>query len=142
MQKQPSIVNVAEEILQQYGKPMHYKALTSLLLEKCELTGKTPHESVRSRLASSPKFKRIAEGIFALSIWQEYPPIRFAKDIAYEILKAKNKPISLALLGREILIERKFLGTPAMIARQAVINDKRFYYDKSIGVVGLVEWKK
>jgi len=142
MEKRRSIVDVAEEILLKNGKPMHYKALTPLMVEKCKLTGKTPHESVRSRLATSPKFKRVAEGIFALSIWDEYPSIRFAKDIAYDILKAENKPISLVTIGQQILKERKFQGSPAMIARQAINKDKRFHFNKSLELVGLGEWKK
>jgi hypothetical protein len=137
-----SIADVTEEILLNAGHPLHYKVLTPLLLEQCKLTGKTPHESVRSSLATNPKFKRVAEGTFALTIWKEFPAIRFAKDIAYDFLKAENGPISLKVLGEKILEERFFIGSPAQVARGVIYTDKRFYYDKLSDMVSLVEWKK
>jgi len=137
-----SVLIVAEEIFVKLGKPLHYKELTKMLLDQCDLTGKTPHESVRSLLATSPKFKRIAEGTYALASWREYQTARFAKDIAYDILHKKGKPISLVLLGEKILEERKFIGGPAMVARGVLNTDKRFYFDQKLGVIGLVEWKK
>lgn len=120
---------------------MHYKDLTKLLIGKCNLTGKTPHESVRSLLATSSKFKRIAEGVYALTSWKEYPTARFAKDIAYDVLKKRGKPITLILLGKKILKEREFIGGPAMVVRGVLNTDRRFSYDKTSGLVGLVEWE-
>jgi hypothetical protein len=137
-----SVADAAEEILLNVRHPLHYKVLTPMLLEQCNLHGKTPHESVRSSLATNPKFKRIAEGMFALSIWEEYPAIRFAKDIAYDALKKENKPISLVMLGQKILAEREFKGGPAMVARGVLNTDKRFSYDRSSGMVSLIEWDK
>ena len=139
MNKRPISI-VAEEILQKTGQPLHYKELTKMLIDKCDLSGKTPYESVRSSLATNPKFKRIAEGTYALTSWTEYPTARFAKDIAYDVLRKRGKSISLVLLGEKILEEREFIGGPAMVARGVLNTDKRFYYDKKLGVVGLVEW--
>ena len=142
MKKQQAVTTVAEEILIQLGKPIHYKKLTSLLLERCQLTGNTPHETVRSRLATSPKFKRVAEGVFALSIWSEYPAIRFGKDIAYDVLTNIGHSIPIDVLGEKIFLERKFTSGPLMIVRNILASDNRFSFDKSSGMVGLVEWGK
>ena len=139
--KKRAVSIVAEEILLKVGKPLHYKELTPMLLDKCELSGKTPHESVRTALATNAKFKRVAEGTYALTIWTEFPTARFAKDIAYDVLRKIGKPINLVLLGEKILEEREFVGGPAAVARGVVNTDKRFYFDKKSASAGLTEWK-
>jgi len=72
------------------------------------LKGKTPALSVRSALARNTKFRRVAEGVYALSIWDEYPAKKFAKDIGYEILEMEGEPIDINSLGKRILDVRKF----------------------------------
>ncbi len=141
MKKRP-IAEVAEEILLNKGSPLHYREITRLIFDYCDLSGKTPHETVRSRLATSPKFKRVAEGVFGLAIWPHYPAIRFAKDIAYDILKKRGKPMNIKLLGEEIQKERKFKNPPMQVARGIVRNDKRFYLNDKLDMAGLLEWRK
>ncbi|MGA7194336.1 MAG: winged helix-turn-helix domain-containing protein [Anaerolineales bacterium] len=137
-----SIADVTEEIMLRTKKPMHYKVITPLLLKHCKLLGKTPEQSVRSSLATNPKFKRVAEGTFALTIWKKYPAIRFAKDIAYDILKSGGYPLKITLLGEKILNERKFSGTAKTVAKGVVNTDNRFYYDRANELVGLIEWRR
>ena len=137
-----SVVVVAEEILLKTGHPLHYKEITKMLLDQCNLLGKTPHETVRSRLATSPKFKRVAEGVFGLAIWTQYPAIRFAKNIAYDILKNRGRPITLRSLGEEIKKEREFVSDPAQVVRGSLRTDHRFYLDTKSSLVGLEEWRR
>src|SRR6185503_16684875 len=105
---------------------------TRLLLKRLPLDGKTPHESVRTQIGYNQKFKRIAEGVYALAEWEEYCTARFAKDIAYNLLKASGRPMTLTEVGEAILKERAFIGRPRMIGRNVVNNDQRkdqlFYY--------------
>jgi|WetSurMetagenome_2_1015567.scaffolds.fasta_scaffold798670_1 hypothetical protein len=136
-----SIAQVAVEILQKEKHPLHYREITKRLLRKCHLGGRTPHETVRSRLGTDSRFKRVAEGVYALAEWEEYPVARFAKDIAYDILKSRKLPITLKELGERILRERQFKGAPSLIGRNSVKSDPRFYIDQS-GLVSLSEWKK
>ena len=113
-----------------------------MLLDKCALTGNTSHESVRSRIGTDERFKRVAEGVYALTEWDEYPVARFAKEIAYDILITVEEPLPMLQLGEEILAERKFAGGPGQVARNAIRTDERFYLDQEKGLVGLVEWRK
>ena len=136
-----STPKAAEELLEKTGAPMHYRQITDLILQKCNLHGKTPYETVRASIGNSPKFVRIAEGIYALSKWKEYKQARFAKDIAYDILKTKGEPMSLYDLGLKILEERKFKAGPKLVVKSAIRNDMRFYYDKKSNLIYLVEWK-
>jgi hypothetical protein len=139
MKKAPTITEAAEEVLMRNGHPLHYKVLTEEI-HHCSLTGKTPSESVRSRLATSPKFKRVAEGVFGLVGWSEYSPVRFAKDIAYDILKKTGRPLNIDDLGRAIILERKFSSDPKVVVRNSIRSDRRFYYDSAKKLIGLVEW--
>ncbi|HLO16784.1 MAG TPA: winged helix-turn-helix domain-containing protein [Anaerolineales bacterium] len=137
-----SITKAAEELLERSGTPMHYKEITDQILHECDLHGNTPYETVRSSIGRSSKFIRIAEGVYALSKWKKYKPARFAKDIAYDILKLAAKPMSLINLGDKVLAERKFKGKPNMIVKNAIRQDARFYLDKRSNMVYLIEWKK
>ena len=140
MENKRPVKEAAMQIFLEEGKPIHYKELTKMLLSKCNLTGKTPHESVRSLLGRDKRFKRVAEGIYALSEWEEYPVARFAKDIAYDILNSLGKPLQIVELGKEIFKERKFVGGPRMVARNCIRLDNRFYFEQDTELVGLVEW--
>ena len=139
--KKRSIVTVVEEILKDSGQPLHYKEITKLIFDECQLSGKTPHETVRSRMALDSRFKRVAEGVFALTTWKRYPAIRFGKDIAYDILAQKGKPLKIEYLAQEIYLERKFASNPKVLVRNIVRSDQRFYYDPKLDQVGLAEWK-
>jgi hypothetical protein len=123
-------------------KVNYYKALTKMILDRGEsrLGGRTPHETVRSSLGTNQRFKRIAEGVYALSSWEQYPVARFAKDIAYDVLKAYGRPMSVTELGKAILKERKFVGGPRQVACNSVARDSRFIYDVEADIVRLSEW--
>jgi len=121
---------------------MHYKEITRLIINKLTLSGKTPHETVRSRIGANSKFIRVAEGVYGLSKWKEYKRVRFAKDIAYDILKAKGSPLTLLGLGEKVFEERLFVGGPKMTIRNVVRSDKRFLIDREKELVLLAEWKK
>jgi len=137
-----TVIKAAEELLEKSGKPMHYKDITRQILHNCALFGKTPHETVRSLMATNPKFIRVDEGTYALSKWKKFTPARFAKDIAYDILKSKDRPMSLNDLGKKILDERKFKDGPKMVVRNAIRHDRRFITEKETELVTLTEWGK
>lgn len=136
-----SVTKAAEQLLEKSGKPMHYKEITKQIMHQCALSGKTPRETVRSLLATNSNFIRVDEGIYALTKWKKYIPARFAKDIAYDILKSRGKPMSMYDLGLKVLEERKFKGGPKMVIRNAIHNDRRFLRDTDSDLVFLVEWK-
>ena len=143
MKKQSaSIVRIAEEILKAEKRPLHYRVITKRLLNQHRLHGLTPHETVRSRLGTDERFKRVAEGMYALAEWDEYPTARFAKDIAYDVLKSRRRPMSLTALGIAILKERNFVGGADQVARNVIRTDKRFAYDPDTRLVALAKWKK
>ncbi len=140
MREKMLVTKAAKELLEKTGKPMHYMEITKQILLRCNLQGKTPHETVRALMGTSPDFIRVAEGIYALSAWKEYKPARFAKDIAYSILESKGKPMSLDDLGVKIFEERKFVGDSKVVVRNAIRNDKRFRMDKMTELVYLADW--
>ena len=137
-----SITDVAEKILVNKGTPMHYKELTSKILQigECKLEGKTPSETVRSSIATSPKFIRVAEGTYGLREWTNYTEGRFAKDIAYGILVKYKRPMKLEELGKKIHQERFFVGGAKQVARNVIRSDKRFFFDEVTQMVSLVGW--
>lgn len=141
MKTSTTVINAAEELLEKLEKPLHYKEITDLIINDCDLKGRTPYETVRSEIGTSSKFIRVAEGIYALSKWREYKPIRFAKDIAYDILKSKGSPLALNDLGKRVLEERLFKGRPKTIIQNAISHDARFYIDWENELVYLVDWK-
>lgn len=141
MQSKKTIKEAALEILKEEGKPLHYKDLTKRIIPLCNFTGKTPHESVRSLIGTDERFKRVAEGVYALTEWVGYPVARFAKDIAFEKLKARNEWMLRKKLGMEIRKERDFYGTPIQIVRNVMRTDTRFILSADGEKVGLTEWK-
>jgi len=126
MNNRRSIALVAGQILKKAGHPLHYTEITKRLLPQFRLVGMTPHQTVRSRLATDARFKRVAEGVYALAEWREYPATRFAKDIAYDVLKSEQKPVTLSELGGAILRVRNLVGGPNLVARNGVRSDNRF----------------
>lgn len=135
-----TIASAAEEVFRLLERPLHYRKLTKLIIGKCDLIGRTPHESVRSRLSTNPKFKRVAEGVYALAEWDQYPVARFAKDIAFDILENRGGPMNMDALGQAILDERKFVGGPRQVVRNVLRTDKRFIYDRVTELVSLAKW--
>ena len=142
MKKSRTVKEAAFDILNELGHPLHYKELTKLVLEECNLEGKTPHETVRSLIGTDKRFKRVSEGVYALSDWKEYPEVRFAKDMAYNFLFNRGEPVGMVELGDAILSERQFVGGAKQVMRNVLRSDKRFYFDSDNGLVGLVEWRE
>jgi hypothetical protein len=139
--KERPITRVAEEIFRREKRPLHYKELTKMVMLERSLGGRTPYETVRSAIGTDPRFKRVAEGVYALTEWTEYPVARFAKDIAYDVLKSRGEPMAMAALGEAILKERRFAGGPNQVVRNVLRSDKRFYFDPGNQLVGLLEWE-
>ena len=137
-----SIASVAEGILRAKNQPMHYLELTRLILKQRPISSRVPYNTVASVLVTNPRFKRVAEGVYALASWTQYPVARFGKDIAYDILTARKRPITLRELGEAIFKERSFKGPPAAVARRVVKSDPRFIYDRTTRLVGLSKWGK
>jgi DNA-directed RNA polymerase delta subunit len=136
-----SIENVIYQILTEKKHPLHYTEITRLVLARMELKSKTPEKSVATSLGRSTKFKRVAEGMYALRNWKDYPEARFAKDIAYDILRKRGEPMNVSELGEKILKVRKYRGSPALIVNRATRKDSRFFYESETRKVGLTEWR-
>lgn len=119
---------------------MHYMELTRLILRERSLSGRTPHETVRAAVGTDPRFKRVAEGVYALTEWEEYPVARFAKDIAFDALMERGSPMSMTELGEAVLEERHFVGGPKQVVRNVLRSDGRFCQDPDTGLVRLAEW--
>lgn len=142
MVKHLSITQIAEGIFGREKRPLHYKELTKLVMRERPLERKTPHETVRSWIGQDHRFKRVAEGVYALTEWTEYPVARFAKDIAYDILKSRGEPMEMVALGKAILEERQFASDEKQVVRNVLRSDKRFCSDRGSGLVGLIEWEE
>ena len=142
MVKHLSITQTAEGIFRREKRPLHYTELTRLIMRERPLRGKTPHETVRSRIGQDHRFKRVAEGVYALAEWTEYPVARFARDIAYDILKSRGEPMEMVALGKAILEQRQFASDEKQVVGNVLRSDKRSCHDRVSGLVGLVEWEK
>jgi hypothetical protein len=75
-----TFIEAAAEILRQAGKPLHYKEITELAIEKNLLShvGKTPEVTMSHRLTSAVKkddkevpIVKVKPGVFALREWDE-----------------------------------------------------------------------
>jgi DNA-directed RNA polymerase delta subunit len=135
-----SIEKVIYQILTEEKRPLHYVEITRLVLTRMKLKSKTPEKSVATSLTRSTKFKRVAEGIYGLRSWKKYPEARFAKDIAYDILRKKGEPMNITELGEEILRIRKYKGSATLIVNQATRKDSRFFHEPATRKIGLTEW--
>ena len=124
-----TIAEIAWEIYEQEGRSLHYRELTKLIRQHKRLAGKTPDQTVRLAIGTNENFERIAEGVYCPTEWEEYPRVRFGKDIAYDILNSRGASIDYHELGLAILEERKFKGNPTSISVNSTTNDNRFYND-------------
>src|SRR5215469_5273080 len=75
-----TFIEAAAEVLRQVGKPLHYKEITELAIEKNLLShvGKTPEVTMSHRLTSAIKkddkdvpIVKIKPGVFALREWED-----------------------------------------------------------------------
>ena len=142
MKTRKTVKEIVFEILKKAKQPLHYKEITKLVLKECKLGGKTPHDTIRSYLGTEDRFKRVSEGVYSLSEWEEYPVARFAKDIAYDILCTDKKPMHMLELGTAVLSERYFVGGPKQVVKNVLRSDNRFYYEADNDLVWLVEWRE
>lgn len=138
--KEETIREAAEALLQSKNRPMHYLEITSSITDQVTLGGRTPQNTVRKVLGTSPTFKRVDKGTYALSVWAEYPEARFAKDIAYDVLSSQQHPMLPEELGKAILKERQFRGSASSVAINAIQNDSRFSFNPKKRLISLVEW--
>ena len=136
-----SITDYTYEILNEINKPLHYKEITKLVLNRRNIKGITPHETLRSLIGNDSRFIRVARGAYALREWPNYRGIRYAKDIAYDILETSARPMGIEELGERIIQERYFVGGAKQVARNVIRTDKRVYYDETTKMVSLVNWK-
>jgi restriction system protein len=76
-----SALRAVEQLLQNEGKPLHYREITRLIIERglWRSDGKTPAATVNALLAvdikrrgAQSRFRRVGKGIFGLADWQ--PP--------------------------------------------------------------------
>jgi hypothetical protein len=137
-----SFRKLAREILEQEGKPLHYEEITRRALQVRSSQGATPAQTVCAQMSVHPEFVRVAEGVFALSKWKGVRAARFAKDIAYDILTKTGYPLAPKELGLKILVERNFVGSPGLIARNSTRSDPRFHFDREQQTIGLSEWTR
>src|SRR5438477_482815 len=86
-----TFTEAAAEVLRQAGKPLHYKEITELAIEKNLLShvGKSPEVTMGARLAALLKKEdktnpivRVKPGVFALRDWDEKKGRRGAKEAA------------------------------------------------------------
>lgn len=86
-----NVLQVAEQVLTEAEKPLHYQEITKRILQRKLWTtrGKTPDQTVNARLATdiknygtSSRFQRTGAGMFALRQWRlsEYPGTRLPSD--------------------------------------------------------------
>ena len=137
--RKKTIASVAAQLLKKVERPLHYRELTQRVLRLMPLSGATPWETLRSRIGTSPTFKRVGAGVYGLAEWKEYKEARFAKDIAYDILKSRGKGMTASDLGKEILKERSFVSPPGAIGRMATNRDKRFQRDPDRALITLAD---
>jgi DNA-directed RNA polymerase delta subunit len=68
-----SFYTLAQKVLQENKKPMHYIDITKEILKTKEIKGKTPERTVMAVILRDKHnvFKSVGEGIFGLSSFQD-----------------------------------------------------------------------
>ena len=105
-------LDAIERVLQQMGKPLHYREITQQILEQnlWETKGKTPDATINARLATDIKnnggesrFQRTEPGIFALRSWglPEHEPK--AKTKPQPVLESKPATLSFTNAAEVVL---------------------------------------
>ena len=96
-----TFTEAAAEVLRLAGKPMHYKEITELAIEKNLLShvGKSPEVTMGARLAALLKKEdkanpivRVKPGVFALRDWDEKKGKRGQKEEAPEATDDDEAP--------------------------------------------------
>lgn len=140
--KSLTVTQAAIEALEKAKKPLHYLEITKRIVHLCDLRSRTPDQTVCARVSTHPRFKRVAEGVYALREWNNYPEVRFAKDIAHSILRQRGQLMSIGDLGKKIFQERVFGNSPSAVVRGIARTDKRFRLLEKTKMIGLVEWER
>ncbi len=159
-----SFIKAAYQILKEKKMPLTAEEITKMAVENklIETSGKTPVATMSARLymdikykGSSSLFVKVARGKFGLKEWQkaEQKPkiIRTGsfKDAAYQVLKLKNKPLSIQEITSIAKNERLFISlgkTPEATMGAQLYTDIKNLQDKSLFVqlgknkFGLREW--
>lgn len=99
----------AHLVFEREGKPLHFKAMSSLIDKYFEggLPTRTTHpQTVHNELIKDPRFVLIGRGLYALSEWGYEPGT--VKDVLVQILKDGGKPMHKEeILG--MISERRFV---------------------------------
>lgn len=68
-----SFYTLAQKVLQENNKPMHYMDITKEILKIKETKGKTPERTVMAVILRDKHniFKSVGEGVFGLSVLQK-----------------------------------------------------------------------
>ncbi len=105
-----TFTEAAAEVLRLAGKPMHYKEITELAIEKNLLShvGKSPEVTMGARLAALLKKEdktnpivRVKPGVFALREWDEKKGRRGAKEEAEEAAAGEDEGLDVNALEVE-----------------------------------------
>lgn len=68
------IRNMAVQILQEEGKPLHYKEIYERLLKQgITVGGKKPANNMGAQMSQDQRFKSLSQGIWGLASWQKLP---------------------------------------------------------------------
>lgn len=121
-----TVRELAIEVLRERGEPLHWRRVADEVLKRKRLRGKTPLMTISATLSSGKEFKRvIRRGIYALREWDQYPELRWVKDIAYETLKDAGRPLRLSEIVSAVVAERELKENAMSIIRGALIQDGR-----------------
>jgi hypothetical protein len=105
-----TFTEAAAEVLRLAGKPLHYKEITELAIEKNLLShvGKSPEVTMGARLAALLKKEdkanpivRVKPGVFALRDWDEKKAKRGVKEAAAEVDGAEDESMDVNALEVE-----------------------------------------
>ena len=115
-----SALSAVETLLTETGTPLHYREITSLILERGLWTteGKTPEATVNALLAvdikkrgTNSRFQRTGEGMFALRVWglpEFAPPEEKPSPSGASRKKATSAPKALSFNDAAERVLEKF----------------------------------
>ena len=124
------------KVLNNYGKPLHYRAITNFINLQSEKSEKVIRHHIRRILQRRPDFFVLYEhGTFGLVEWgiARSPTILY---YLYEILKLEGNPLSIdEIYGR--IKELLFCGRTSIIM---CLTENNYFVEFQLGMYGLREW--
>ncbi len=117
-----TFTEAAAEVLRLAGKPLHYKEITELAIEKNLLShvGKSPEVTMGARLAALLKKEdkanpivRVKPGVFALRDWDDKKAKRGPKEAAEEAEPAEDESMEVNALEVEAATRVAAAAVPA-----------------------------